>query len=97
MKKIGLIILGSFMLLSSVALSCPDKKFHSNAVALMEKLGTTVYIERDTMYVRQKELILKMIILYPKDDKLGLEVANGICEMLIEYCQNHDLEFEILK
>ncbi|WP_443864287.1 hypothetical protein [Fusobacterium ulcerans] len=94
MKKIGLIILGSFMLLSSTALSCPDKNFHNTMVYVMESLGSVIYIKTDTMYIDSKKLAVRLMNEYPNDKEEQLDFVKVLLTNLWTYCQNHGLKLE---
>lgn len=94
MKKIGLIILGSFMLLSSTALSCPDKNFHNKAASIIKTLDDTVSIKVDTMYLNTREVVMLAMITYPNNKEKELAFVRGIINILSIYCENHDLKLE---
>lgn len=94
MKKIGLIILGSFMLLSSTALSCPDKNFHNTMVYVIKSLDGIIYIKADTMYIDSTKLAVRLTNEYPNDKEEQLDFVKVLLTNLWTYCQNHDLKLE---
>ncbi len=84
MKKLGLIILGSFMLLTSTVLSCPDEKFHDLIQLAIQKSNGAIRVAGKNMYVKTGALRSTAV------DEKGYERTLAV---LLLYCANHNLKF----
>ncbi|MEJ6467233.1 hypothetical protein [Fusobacterium ulcerans] len=60
MKKIFLVILGSFILLSTVTFGCPDKKLH-NTVTSYLRLSKAAHVEEGRMFIVSQSVAIEAL------------------------------------
>ena len=95
MKKIFLVILGSFILLSTVTFGCPDKKLH-NTVTEYLGLSKAVHVEGKRMFIASDALAREAMDSSEGDVKEAEKIVKAILNHLYAYSKSHDLEIIVL-
>lgn len=96
MKKILLVILGSFILLSTVTFGCPNKKLHDTVTRYMS-VSKATHIEEKRLFIASQAVATEAMHSAKGDLKKGKENIKAIVDLLHEYSKSHDLEIIVLK
>lgn len=95
MKRIGLIILGSFMLLSSTVLSCPDQDWHEKMTKYIEK-NDGLYIKDGNLFIVTGIIANQFINMNGQDVDKIKEDLKDLINMLNFYAEQHNLKLQTL-
>lgn len=95
MKKILLVVLGSFMLLSTITFGCPNKKLH-NSVKDYLSVSKAVHVEGKRLFIVNKALGREAMYSSNGDEKEAKKTIEAILELLYEYSKAHGLEMILL-
>lgn len=96
MKKIFLVILGSFILVSSIAFSCPNKELH-NTITRYMSVSKAAHVEEKKLFIASQAVAIEAMHSAKGDQKKTKENIKAIVDLLHEYSKSHDLEIIVLK
>ena len=94
MKKKILIILGSFMLLSNIALSCQKKELHNKIMGYII-VSRGIYIKDGKLFILNNVVTNELLVKSNGDIEKSEEGLESLIEILHYYAEQHNLRVVI--